>query len=146
VKELKTEIEIYSSPEDIWRVLLDFEKYPEWNPFIKKIMGNPEPGAKIEAKIHPPGQRDMTFKPILLKVEENKELRWIGHLMFPGIFDGEHAFIIEPVDQSRIIFRQEEKFSGILVPVFWKSLYQHTRVGFIEMNQALKKRVEKNNL
>ncbi len=146
MKELKTEIEIYSSPAEIWRVLLDFEKYPEWNPFIKKIKGNPEPGTKIEVKIHPPGQRDMTFKPILLKVEENKELRWIGHLIFPGIFDGEHAFIIEPVDQSRIIFRQEEKFSGILVPVFWKSLYQHTRVGFIEMNQALKKRVEKNNL
>ena len=142
MKELKTSIEINASPAEIWRVLLDFENYPQWNPFIKSIHGNPEPGAKIETKIHPPGQRDVTFKPILLKVDENKELRWIGHLMFPGIFDGEHAFIIEPVDQSRIIFRQEEKFSGILVPVFWKSLYQHTRVGFIEMNQALKNRVE----
>ena len=143
MKELITSIEIIASPVELWRVLIDFEKYPEWNPFIRNISGEPELGAKIEVKIHPPGQQAMTFKPTLLKVEENTELRWIGHLIFPGIFDGEHAFIIESTDDSKIIFHQEEKFSGILVPVFWKSLYQKTRAGFIEMNQALKNRVEK---
>ena len=85
----------------------------------------------------------MTFKPVLLKVEKNKELRWIGHLLFPEIFDGEHVFVIEKIDISKVLFRHEEKFSGILVPIFWKSLYQHTRIGFIEMNQALKERLEK---
>lgn len=142
MKELKTSIEINASPAEIWRVLTDFENYSQWNPFIINIRGNPEPGAKIVAQIHPPGQRAMTVKPILLKVEENKEFRWIGHLMFPGIFDGEHAFIIESAQDSKVIFRHEERFSGILVPVFWKLLYQHTRAGFIEMNQALKKHVE----
>jgi hypothetical protein len=145
MKELKTSIEINSTPAKIWKVLLDFEKYPEWNPFIKSLRGDPKPGAKIEAKIHPPGQRAMTFKPILLKVEKYKELRWIGHLLFPGIFDGEHVFTIESLDNSKVLFRQEEIFSGILVPVFWKSLYQYTRIGFIEMNQALKERVEKSS-
>lgn len=142
MKELKTSIEINASPADVWRILLDFEKYPQWNPFIKSISGSPKSGAKIVVKIHPPGQKTMTFKPTLLKVENNRDLRWIGHLIFPGIFDGEHAFILESADDSKTIFRQEEKFSGILVPIFWKSLNQHTRAGFIEMNQALKIRVE----
>jgi len=146
MKELKTSIEINASPEEIWRILLEFENYPEWNPFIKGIEGTPEIGAKLKVKIHPPGQSEKTFKPILLNVEQNRELCWIGHLFFPGIFDAEHAFIIESVSESKIIFHHQEKFSGILVPVFWKSLYQHTRAGFIEMNQALKKKVEKNNL
>ena len=143
MKELKTSIVINAFPADIWRVLLDFENYPQWNPFIVSINGSPEPGEKIVAKIHPPGQQAMTFKPPLLKVEENKEFRWLGHLIFPGIFDGEHAFIIEHSEESKSIFRHEEKFSGILVPIFWKLLDQHTRAGFIEMNQALKMRVEK---
>jgi hypothetical protein len=142
MKELKTTIDINSTPTKVWQILLDFEKYPEWNPFIKSIRGKPKVGEKIEAKIHPPGQRDMTFKPVILKVDKNKELRWIGHLIFPGIFDGEHVFVIETLDNSKILFRHEEKFSGILVPIFWKSLYQHTRIGFIEMNQALKERAE----
>jgi len=145
MKELKTSIEINSTPGKIWKVLLDFEKYPEWNPFIKNIRGNAKQGQKIEAKMHPPGQRDMTFKPTILKIEKHEELRWIGHLFFPGIFDGEHVFIIESLDNSKVLFRQEEKFSGIFVPIFWKSLYQHTRIGFIEMNQALKERAEKSS-
>ena len=143
MKELKTSIEITASPQEIWRVLLDFESYPKWNPFITSITGNPNMGERIVAKIHPPGQRVMTFKPTLLTVEENTEFRWLGHFIFPGIFDGEHAFIIEPSEKSNSIFRQEEKFSGILVPIFWKMLDQHTRAGFNEMNQALKMRVEK---
>ena len=142
MKELKTSIEINANPEKVWRVLMDFEKYPQWNPFIKSIRGTPKVGEKIEAGIHPPGQRDMTIKPILLKVEKNKELRWLDHLLFPGIFDGEHIFMIEVLEKSKILFRHDEKFSGILVPIFWKSLHQHTRIGFMEMNQALKSRVE----
>jgi hypothetical protein len=145
MKELKTSIEINSTPAKIWNVLLNFDNYPEWNPFIKSLRGNAKPGERIVARIHPPGQRDMTFKPILLKVEKHKELRWIGHLFFPGIFDGEHVFIIESLENSKTLFRQEEKFTGILVPIFWKSLYQHTRIGFIEMNQALKERVERDS-
>ena len=142
MKKLKTTIEINAAPAKVWQVLLEFEKYPHWNPFIKSIQGNTIVGEKIEVTLHPPGQRTMTFKPIILKVEDNRELRWLGHLLFPGVFDGEHAFIIETLEKSKVIFRQEEKFSGILIPIFWKSLYQHTRIGFIEMNQALKKRVE----
>jgi hypothetical protein len=142
MRELKTAIEINATPVKVWQVLLEFEKYPNWNPFIKSIRGNPIVGEKIEATLHPPGQRMMIFKPIILRVEDNRELRWLGHLLFPGIFDGEHVFIIESLENSKVIFRQEEKFSGILIPIFWKPLYQHTRIGFIEMNQALKKRVE----
>jgi uncharacterized protein YndB with AHSA1/START domain len=38
-KEIITEIEIDASPSQVWQVLTDFEKYPTWNPFIKKISG-----------------------------------------------------------------------------------------------------------
>jgi hypothetical protein len=143
MKEIKTAIEMKASPANIWQVLLDFENYPEWNPFIKRFSGVPEVGAKIKVIIHSPGQREMMFNPRLLKVKENKELRWIGHMIFPGLCDGEHALIIESIDEFRVNFRQEERLSGILVPIFWKSLYHHTRAGFNEMNQALKMRVEK---
>jgi hypothetical protein len=142
MKELKTTIEINATPAKVWQVLMNFEKYPEWNPFIKSIRGEAKVGNKITVRIDPPGQRVMTFKPILLKVDKNKQLRWIGHLLFPGIFDGEHIFSIDSLDNSKVHFRQEEKFTGILVPIFWKSLYQHTRIGFIEMNQALKEIAE----
>jgi len=40
----------------------------------------------------------MTFRPTILKAEPNRELRWLGHLLVPGLFDGEHIFTIETWD------------------------------------------------
>ncbi|WP_228479091.1 SRPBCC family protein [Flavobacterium soyangense] len=46
----------------------------------------------ITAKIEPLEAKGMTFKPKVLAFETNKEFRWLGHLLFPGLFDGEHKF------------------------------------------------------
>ena len=74
--------------------------------------------------------------------DENDELRWLGHLLLPGLFDGEHIFSIEPVESNRVRFIQREKFRGILVPLFANSLDKDTRRGFEEMNEALKNLAE----
>ena len=91
-KEIRTEIVIKASPAIVWSVLTDFEKYPSWNPFIKWIKGEAIEGSTITARIEPPNASGMTFKPVVLKVNSQKEFRWLGHLFIPGLFDGEHIF------------------------------------------------------
>ncbi|MBJ6726549.1 SRPBCC domain-containing protein [Geomesophilobacter sediminis] len=140
--QLQTEIEIKAAPERIWSILTDREAYPDWNPFIRSIRGDLVRGAKLEVRIQPPGAKGMTFRPSVLVAESNRELRWLGHFLFPGLFDGEHSFVIEPVASGPVIFRQCERFSGILVSLFRGSLDGATRRGFEEMNRALKARAE----
>ena len=84
----------------------------------------------------------MTFTPKVLKVEPNRELRWIGRLWIPGLFDGEHIFTIEPIAANRVRFVQQENFNGILVPLLAHNLDRDTKRGFDEMNQALKSQAE----
>lgn len=84
----------------------------------------------------------MTFRPTVLKAEPNRELRWLGHLLIPGLFDGEHIFTIEPLGANRVRFVQREIFTGLLVPLLASGLDTDTRRGFEEMNQALKVRAE----
>jgi hypothetical protein len=84
----------------------------------------------------------MTFKPKILKAEPNRELRWLGHLLVPSLFDGEHSFIIQPLEENRVRFVQGEAFKGVLVPLFARSLQTNTQRGFEEMNRALKERTE----
>ncbi|MCR1815116.1 SRPBCC domain-containing protein [Aliarcobacter butzleri] len=84
----------------------------------------------------------MKIKPIVLECEENKELRWLGKLLFNGIFDGEHYFLIKENIDGTCTFIQGEKFSGILIPFFGKMILK-TKKGFEVMNQELKKRVER---
>lgn len=142
MRELHTEIEIGASADRVWAILIDFGNYPKWNPFIRHIGGLPLEGEKLEVQMKPPGSRGMTFKPTVTRVEAKKELRWLGRLLFPGLFDGEHIFQIVPNGDNAVRFIQRENFNGLLVSLFWKSLDRDTRKGFLEMNQALKTMAE----
>ena len=38
----------------------------------------------------------MTFAPTVIRAARNQELRWLGRLLLPGVFDGEHSFQLSP--------------------------------------------------
>jgi hypothetical protein len=143
MKELYTEIEIEASPEQVWSLLTDFSHLPEWNPFMQRASGLVKQGEKIEVRLQPPDGPGMTIKPTLIKVEPQRELRWLGHLLVPGLFDGEHIFSLEPVADNRVKLVQREEFRGVLVGLMLRWVGENTRRGFEAMNQALKTEAEK---
>jgi hypothetical protein len=140
-RELRAEIDIRASAERVWEMLTDFEAFPDWNPFIRSASGRLEAGRRIEVVLQPPGRKATTFRPTLLRVDTARELRWLGHVGIPGLFDGEHVFRIEPVGPDRVHFTQEEFFRGLLRPLLGGLLRDSGR-GFEEMNEALKARAE----
>lgn len=140
--EIATEIEFKATPEKVWKVLTDFQKYPKWNPLIKSISGKKKEGKKLTVQIKPPNRKPMTFSPVILTFEKNKELRWLGKLGVKGIFDGEHYFRIIEQGNGSVKFEQGEIFSGILVGLMPK-LLKDTKLGFENMNKALKEACEK---
>lgn len=143
VKTLHTEIEIEASAERVWGILTAFPGYPNWNPFIPRIVGPLLVGARLEVRIEPPGGMAATLRPRLIAADPGRELRWLGHLVIPGLFDGNHRFMIAPLGPDRVRLIQEERFGGILVPLFATELDRHTRAGFEAMNRALKEQAER---
>jgi hypothetical protein len=142
MRELRVEIEFDGTPEEAWTVLTDLPVYPRWNPFITEIDGELRVGAKLDVRFQPIGERGVTFHPTVLVVEPRQELRWIGRLLLPGVFDGEHRFLIEDLGEGRVRFVQSERFRGILVPLLWRRLRDGgTAAGFRAMNEALARRV-----
>ncbi|MBR9860088.1 SRPBCC domain-containing protein [bacterium] len=140
MRELRTEIHINATPDEVWEEFKDFDSYHSWNPFIKQIKGEVEEGKKFGVELQPPGGQKMAFKPKCLEFRPGK-LRWLGHLGMKGIFDGEHIFELEK-QEFGTLFIQREKFKGVLIPLVWKQLDTQTRKGFEAMNLALKERVE----
>ena len=140
---VETQIEINASAERVWSVLTDFPSYVRWNPFVRSIEGTPKVGESLNVHIQPPGSRGMHFHPTVLAVEPKHEFRWKGKLVIPGLFDGEHFFILEPKFDARVVFRQGEVFSGLLVPILRRSLDRATKQGFVAMNEALKREAER---
>jgi hypothetical protein len=140
-KTLRTQIEIAAPKEKVWGILSDFPAYPHWNPFIKSISGELRTGAKLDVRLQPPGGKGITLHPQVTSAVPGQELKWLGHLLVPRIFDGEHHFLIHEKSADAVTFVQEEVFQGILVPLTRK-LLEATKQGFDDMNEALKKRAE----
>jgi hypothetical protein len=141
MKELFTEIDIDASAEHVWSVLVDFDRYSEWNPFIVEALGTAEPGADLRVTLAPPGGRAVTLKPTVTEVAPARTLEWLGRLGPRGLFDGRHRFELQDSPNgSRLI--QREVFTGVLVPLFARTLDERTVRGFVAMNVALKRRAE----
>ena len=139
-RRIDTAIGIAAPPARVWQVLTDFPRYPEWNPFIRSIQGTAEAGARLRVEIDAAGKRHV-FKPLVLQATDGRTLRWLGRVGFPGLFDGEHGFFLEP-EGAGTRLRQEESFQGFLVPLLWGEVGPVTRAGFEAMNAALKARAE----
>ena len=137
---IETKINIESNTKSIWQELINFEEYKNWNPAIYEVSGVLNEGEilKIVVKIN---GSTMVFKPKILKYKENSELRWLGKLFIPKIFDGEHYFIVKDNLDGTTTFIHGENFSGVLIPFFTKMILD-TKKNFEAMNEELKKRVE----
>jgi hypothetical protein len=142
-KKIVTEIEINALPSKVWQVLTDFEKYPTWNPFIKKISGIPARNEKLEVHMPDPRGGTMIFTPTVLVAEKDRELRWLGRSE-GDVFNGEHHFLIEPIENNnKVHFTQSEKFTGSMVASLEEWLDSAVKQNFKDMNRALKQRAEK---
>jgi len=140
--QIETEIDIAATAQRVWSILTDFTAYPQWNPFIRSIEGVVSKGERLKVSIQPEGARAMTFRPIVLAAAADHEFRWLGRILLPGIFDGEHYFQLMPVTPGGVRFVQGEKFSGLLVGLARAGLDSKTKAGFIAMNHAIKARAE----
>jgi hypothetical protein len=142
MKAIKTEITIQSTTEKVWNVLMDFENYPNWNPFITSVIGTSKKGEQLVNTLQLEGQKPQTFKPTILEVEKEKSFRWKGHLFIKGLFDGEHYFLLEKLDDAHVKLTHGEHFSGIMSGAIMKMIGEKTERGFVAMNNALKTKAE----
>lgn len=141
-RQISTQIDIDASARLVWDILLDFPAHAEWNPFVREISGEAVEGGRLSVTVQPPGGRAMRFQPTVQAADAPRELRWLGRVGLPRIFDGEHSFRLEASGPGRVRLIHAECFRGVLVPLLSGSLADRTRSGFEQMNVALKRRAE----
>jgi hypothetical protein len=145
-RTIETGITINAPTDGVWGVLTDFGAYPQWNPFIRTAEGLLEVGHRLKLFTTVPKGWKMTLRPQILAVEPGRSFRWLGKTWVYGLFDGTHAFALEPACEDRTRFVQRETFSGILVPLLGRFVAAGAHRGFEAMNAALKIRAEKTDL
>ncbi|HEY5227673.1 MAG TPA: SRPBCC domain-containing protein [Opitutaceae bacterium] len=135
---VQTQVEINAPAKDVRSVLLRFEDYPRWNPFIVKVDGTVAEGSKVRVTVKPVGKDPISGETTVTALTDTR-LAWTGSLAVPGLFSGNHEFIIESEGPSKTRFHQNESMSGLIIPFF---NFKPEAEGFEQMNQALKREAE----
>jgi hypothetical protein len=135
---IQSKIEIDAPAKTVQSVLYRFDDYPKWNPFIVKVDGVVQEGRDVTVTVKPVGKDLISGTTTIVSMKDDR-LEWRGSLAIPGIFTGDHEFIIEQLDANRTMFYQNEKMSGLIIPFFNTKPEQE---GFAAMNEALKQKAE----
>jgi hypothetical protein len=136
-----TKIEINAPAKAVRAVLYKFDEYPKWNPFIVKVDGAVVEGGDVIVTVKPVGKDVISGKTTIISVADNR-LEWRGSLAIPGLFSGDHEFVIEEAGANKTVFYQNEKMSGLIIPFFD---FKPEQEGFVEMNEALKQKAEESS-
>lgn len=127
--------EIGAPIDRAWRVLTDFESYPAWNPFIRRVEGELRIGSRLLLVLQP-ADRSTTMRPRVTKYENGRSFGWLGHAAIPGLLDGVHTFTLD-ASLLGCTITQQERVSGVLVPLFRRTLTVEAPSAFERMNDEL---------
>ncbi len=146
MRAVETGIDIAAPPWRVWLVLTDFAAYPAWNPFLTRVEGRPEQGARLRVRVQPPGRSALTLAPRVVALETGRALRWRSRLLFArGLLDGEHAVELERLAAGRANrLRHAARFTGLLAPLAGTAgVLDTTRRGLEAMDAAVKASAER---
>ena len=139
-RALVTHMDIAAPPDKVWALVGNPQSYAAWNPFIVSMQGKLEEGQSLVNELQQANGKRMRFTPTVRKVEPGRELRWLGRLWVPGLFDGEHYVVLRAsADGASTHVTHGENFSGVLL---WALDVERFRPDFERMNYALKAAVE----
>ncbi len=138
--ELKTEVIFNGPKEKVWEVLVDTDKYSEWNPFIIMSKGEMKKGAQITNVMVNQGKK-ITFTLIITDFKEYESLAWLGSGL-GRMFKGNHYFQLTQLEDGTTKMLHGEKFSGLLSGLIMQMIGEESHANFELMNKAMKKRVE----
>lgn len=141
----EVKVTVDAPPDYVWRVLIDFEKYSEWNPFITRIEGEPRIGSYIvlHVKLDPKAESIRLSKEMIISLKENQHLSYDQHFLSSSLFNAVRWQTIRPHDDGRkSIYHSHQKISGLASWPISRMYGDSIAEGFQASSLALKKRVE----
>ena len=138
--------------EEVWKILIDFEKYSEWNEFTAKIVigsensneQQPTIGDNVDLYVKWLGS-EKTFKQVerLNQYDSGKKvLEWGMSLGTSWMLKAKRVQTLEVVDGNKTKYTSYGAYEGVLTSIIMKMHRENIQRGFQHAADALKKRCE----
>lgn len=136
-------VEIEAPQALVWEVLVDYARYPEWNPYTVRVDTELEVGADVVLHLpHPdrPGET-MTTTEVMRVIDAPRHLQYDTADNLPGIFAVRDQWV-EDLGSGRSSYRTTDVFSGEHAQFAYDLQGAWVKEGFDAVAHALKARAE----
>lgn len=139
--DLHHETVIAASAEQVWRELIDADRWNEWNPTLRDVDGPLVPGTWVRMRLRL-GPVTVPMRQHVQAVEANRLLSWRSRNVADGIMDVHRTFSIVPRPDGGIVLTQRETARGVVAPLAFPLLRRSILTGYDRLGRALKARIE----
>ena len=136
-------VEIDAPQQVVWDVLVDYARYPEWNPFTVRVETTLEIDGVIDLYLPNPGKPGETFlnREYVRVVEAPRYLRYDTAQEIPGMHAVREQWV-EDLGDGRSSYRTTDLFSGEIAEAVHGMQHEWVKAGFDSVCAALKQRAE----
>lgn len=136
-------VEIAAPAEHVWEVLVDYPRYPEWNPYTVAVETTLEIGDPIDLTLPNPDGSPGTFvnREYIRVVDPPHHLRYDTGDELQGVFAVRDQWI-EPLGPERCTYRTTDAFSGEHAALVVEASGTWVKEGFDAVAHALRERAE----
>jgi hypothetical protein len=139
---IEQEILIDAPADQVWAVVSDLARYPEWNPFVVSCTSTLVPGDPIAMRVRIFARFAQPQRETILEHEPG---RWLCYGLPPsrlGALASRRSHEVSPAGASRARYVSHFELSGWLAPLVEWLLGARLRAGFGAMSAALQARAE----
>lgn len=132
---------VAASPEVVWEVITDLDRYGEWNPFVHECRSTLKPGDPIHmlAQIGDGTRRQEET------MQEYREGEGFAYCMKPvplGALSSYRSHRIEPAEGGHSRYHSKFQLHGWLAPVVRALLGSKLEAGFTGMSRGVRDRAQ----
>ncbi len=134
-------VEIAAPAEFVWRVIVDFARYPEWNEFCPSIEAKLELASPVKMQVNL-GQGLQEQVEYMTCIEAPTRITWSMENKPGDPIHADRTQLLTPLDEHRCSYVTYDEFSGEFAPAMVEQLGEQVRSGFNLCALNLKLRAE----
>lgn len=140
---ISAEVDIDAPAERVWDILVDLDRYPEWNPFTTKVESTLRVGERAVLHVQMRPDKAVVQVENVTTYEPGVRLCWGMKLGARFLLAANRCQVLNPLPRGGTRYYTCDEFHGALVPlVLWLYGVDIQR-GFNGVAQALKHRAER---
>jgi hypothetical protein len=138
----RSEARIDADSETVWSIIMDLDKYPEWNPYTIAMMSTLEIGDPMVMKVKMNDLLTIDQTEHIRVLEPGHKVCWGINTDTPAFNSGERCQWLEPLPGGGTLWRNEDLIEGTANELVSSLFGGDVQRGFDAVGVALKQRAE----